>query len=107
LMGFFERGALPKEIEDVVFSLRIGVVSPVIETNHTFNIFRVTRKKKPRLLSLEVIQAEIRSKLLSLKMNEAFTQYLEQLRTTLQVEMNTENLSFSYIKQETGDNQNV
>ncbi len=95
-MGSFERGALPKEVEDVVFSLNPGEISPVVETPFGYHIFKVTKRKRQRLLALSTVMAGIRDRLQSEKMTRALTDFVAELKTELLPEVSTQNLFFSY-----------
>src|SRR3990170_3172546 len=44
-LGFFGRGEMPKEFEDVVFILPIGKLSDVVKTPYGYHIFRVEEKR--------------------------------------------------------------
>ncbi|MCK4765139.1 MAG: peptidylprolyl isomerase [Candidatus Aminicenantes bacterium] len=97
LLGYFEEGVLPKEMEDVVFSLKINEISPVIESPYGFHIFKVTKQKRDgRLLYIKNVEAEIKNKLLSWKLNRAYRDYLEKLKKELQIDIRYNQLYFKY-----------
>lgn len=105
-MGFFEKGMLPKEMEEVVFSLKVNEISPIVESPYGFHLFRVTRRRKARMQLLADVKDEIRSKLLSAKLTAAYGEYLERLRIEVPVRAHYENLYFTYIKSEPGVSEN-
>jgi len=97
LLGFFEEGTLPKEMEDVVFSLKLNEISPVVESPYGFHIFKVTKQKKGGLLPLsEALEVQIENKLLSERLSNARQQYLENLKKELPITITYENLYFEY-----------
>jgi parvulin-like peptidyl-prolyl isomerase len=96
LLGYFEKGTLPKEMEDVVFSLRINEISPIVESPYGYHIFKITRKKKERLLYLKNVKPSIKNKLLSSKLREAYTNHLEELKKVLKININYKELFFEY-----------
>lgn len=98
LMGYFEEGTLPKDMEQVVFSLQPHIISPVVESAYGFHIFKITQKKKGRLLYLEKVKSEIRKKLLSEKIRIAYRQFLEKAVQDLAVTIKYESLYFEYQK---------
>jgi len=98
LMGFFERGLLPREMENVVFSLKLNEISPVVESPYGFHIFKVTGRKRERLLYMSVVRDEIYNKLLSEKLSYAHADYLNRLREEIAVTTYTDNLFFPYFK---------
>jgi peptidyl-prolyl cis-trans isomerase C len=107
LMGSFEKGGLPKEIEDRVFALQVGQTSGVIETPpYGFHIFKVTQKKKPRLMLMTKVQEEIRAKLLSEKFNLAYSAFSDKLKKELAVRRYTDRLFFKYALINSGENAN-
>jgi len=105
-MGFFERGILPKEMEEVVFSLKVNEISPIVESPYGFHLFKVTRKRRSRTQLLTAVKEEIRSKLLSAKLTAAYEQFLAGLKKEITVRVHYENLYFSYIKSDPGVNEN-
>jgi len=98
-LGNFEKGILPKEMEDVVFSLNVNEISPVVESPYGFHIFKVTkRKRNGRLLFLKNVEHEIKDKLLSEKLNKAYMDHLSAIQKDLRIEILSENLYFKYKK---------
>ena len=104
-MGFFEKGMLPQEMEEVVFSLRVNEISPIVESPYGFHLFKITKKKKSRRLLLAAVKEEIKSKLLSAKLSAAYGEFLKGLRTEVPVRIDHKNLYFTYIKSDSGVNQ--
>ncbi|MBN1196369.1 MAG: peptidylprolyl isomerase [Candidatus Aminicenantes bacterium] len=101
-MGIFEKGTLPEEMENVVFSLRPHQISPVVESKFGFHIFKVTSRSNRRTLPLQRVKDQIRSDLMSQKLRTAYEVMLEEARESLQIEIVKENLGFTYFP-ETGD----
>ena len=62
-LGWFGRGRMVKEFEDVAFSLKPGQVSDVVETVYGYHIIKVEDKKPERIKPLEEVRDEIRGKL--------------------------------------------
>jgi parvulin-like peptidyl-prolyl isomerase len=105
-MGFFEKGMLPREMEEVVFSLKVNEISPIVESPYGFHLFKVTRKRKSRTQLLDAVTDEIRSKLLSSKLTAAYADFLSGLKAEVPVQAHYENLYFTYIKPDPGVNDN-
>lgn len=99
LLGYFEEGTLPKEMEDVVFSLKLNEISPVIESPYGFHIFKVTRQKRSgRLLFLRNVEPEIKTKLMSEKLSKAYQEYQHELKKKLSIDIRYQDLYFNYQK---------
>lgn len=97
LMGYFEEGILPKEMEDVVFSLKINRISPVTESPYGFHIFKVTKQKRSgRLLYIKNVEDEIKDKLLSRKLRKAYQDFLTRLKSEMQINIKYKELYFKY-----------
>jgi parvulin-like peptidyl-prolyl isomerase len=105
-MGFFEKGMLPKEMEDVVFSLKVSEISPIVESPYGFHLFKITQKRKARMLLLTAVKDEIKNKMLSARLADAYQEFLTQLKTEVPVQINYGNLYFSYIKSDSGVSEN-
>jgi parvulin-like peptidyl-prolyl isomerase len=105
-MGFFTKGVLPQEMENVVFSLKVNEISPVVETPYGFHLFKITQKRKARMLLLEAVQDEIRNKMLSARLADAYQAFLNALKTEVPARCQYDNLYFPYIKSDSGVSEN-
>ena len=103
LMGYFEEGTLPKDMEQVVFSLQPNIISPVVESSYGFHIFKITQKKKGRLLFLDKVRDEIKQKLEAQKLRDAYRDFLVEASHNLAIKINHGELYFKYQNIE-GDN---
>ena len=95
-MGYFEEGTLPKDMEQVVFSLSPHTISPVVESAYGFHIFKITNKKRGRLLYLEKVKPEIKQILMSEKLRNAYQDFLARAAQDLAVTIKYNDLYFDY-----------
>jgi hypothetical protein len=97
-MGYFEEGTLPKDMEQVVFSLSTNTISPVVESSYGFHIFKITEKKKGRLLYLDKVKPEIKQILMSEKLRDAYQDFLVSAARELTITIKYNDLYFDYQK---------
>jgi hypothetical protein len=95
-MGLFAIGQLPDEMEKVIFALKEGEVSPVLESSYGFHIFRLDARYEPELISPDQAAASIEVKILSQKVKDRIARHLENLKNSLVWEFYTQNLYFPY-----------
>jgi hypothetical protein len=95
-MGVFQRGQLPQDWEEAIFSLPEGGVSPVIQSSYGYHIFRLDKKYEPEWTSLEKAAPSIRLKLLDLKVKAVMSRRLAELKDSLDWAAYPESLSFPY-----------
>ncbi len=95
-LGVFEINQLPAEMEKVIFSLKEGETSQVVESAYGFHIFRLDKKLEPELEVLEKMSADIRLKILDQKIKQSVSNHLRDLNDTLDWEFFPKNLSFPY-----------
>ena len=79
-LGFFRRGTLLKEIEDMIFSLRRGQITDIVEGPSGFRIFKVIEKNTAGIQPLDVVKDQISSKLVEDKAAPAVKKYMAKLR---------------------------
>ena len=95
-MGWYEKGDLPPEMEDVVFSLSPGEVSQVVKTPMGYHIFRLDKREPQRMLAFAEVKGKIKEKLLEEKKGQALSKWLEKLKAQYRVVIYPENLDFAY-----------
>ena len=103
VMGLFELGQLPVDMDKVVFSLKLGQVSQVIESEYGYHIFRVDEIIKSAPLPDrpdEEVTSEIEMKILNQKINEFMHNYQDKLKSDLDWNFYPDRLSFSYQRNE-------
>ena len=80
-LDFFGRGAMVKPFEDAVFAMKVGEISPVIESDFGYHIITLTAvrggEKKPFEQVRAEIEAEVRKSLAQKKYAEAAEQFSE------------------------------
>ena len=64
-LGFFGRGRMVKQFEDVAFALEPGETSDVVETFHGYHIIRTEEKRPPEKTPLEDVREELARDLLA------------------------------------------
>jgi len=87
-IGFFTRGMLLPEFEDVAFRLKVGEISEPIQTKLGFHIIKLEEKKpaKPAKLDKET-KSEIENILLQNKISSALPEYFNELRQKSKIEI--------------------
>ena len=71
---------LLKEVEDIVFSLRRGQITDILEGQGGFRIFKVIEKNTAGIQPLDLVKDQIRNKLVEDKAVPAVRKYMETLR---------------------------
>lgn len=95
-MGLFEMGQLPFEMEKVVFSLKAGEVSPVVESSYGYHIFRLDEKLEPELVPEDSAFSEIKIKIFNQRIQQFLRDHMESIKSQLDWNSYPNNLSFSY-----------
>ena len=79
-LGFFERGQLSPELEEIAFKMNRVDVSEVIRTKSGFLILKCEVRYEAGLQPLEKVETEIMNRLYSVKMEPGLRAYLKKLR---------------------------
>jgi parvulin-like peptidyl-prolyl isomerase len=95
-MGLFEMGQLPFEMEKVVFALKVGEISPVVESSYGYHIFRLDEKLEPELVPEDSAFPEIRIKIFNERIQQFLRDHMVRLKSQLDWNSYPNNLSFSY-----------
>jgi hypothetical protein len=85
-LGFFPRGQMVEEFEDVVFSLDVGKRSGIFRSPFGFHIARVMARKPEGMRGLDEVRDQISQMLLEQKRQRAVEQFLDKLMSSAKVE---------------------
>jgi len=79
------RGMLLPEVEEVVFSISLGEISPIVRTPLGYHIIRVESREAERQIPFEEVQESIRRKLTEEIFKERLQKYLNELRSRSEI----------------------
>ena len=79
-LGFFPRGQMVQEFDDVVFSMKAGEVSPIIRSPFGFHIAKVYERKAEGVRDLTEVRGEIEELLTRRSKEECVEQFVDGLR---------------------------
>lgn len=86
-IGFFKKGQLSPQIENVAFNLKKGQISMPLNLNGNLYIFKVT-DVKGTAVEFEQIKEQLTEQLRAKKQQEWFNSYIEELKKKHKVEVN-------------------
>lgn len=87
-LGFFARGQMPPEFDQVVFALPRGQLSEVVESPYGFHLFLVLDRRPARTRDDAELRADVRTALLAGKREEAFRTWLAAARAKARIKIN-------------------
>jgi parvulin-like peptidyl-prolyl isomerase len=93
VMGVFTMGQLPVEMDRVIFQLKKGEVSQIVESAYGYHIFRLDEKMEQTLMTLEKAAPEIRKILINRKIERFMEAYLEELKRRLDWSFHSDRLA--------------
>ncbi|MFN7935822.1 MAG: peptidylprolyl isomerase [Bryobacteraceae bacterium] len=85
-LGFFPRGQMVEEFEDVVFQMKPGEVSSIFRSPFGFHIAKLYQRVPEGTRDLQDVKAQISQTLLEQKRQRAIEQFLDRLMNTAKVE---------------------
>ena len=85
-LGFFPRGQMVGAFEETAFSLEVGKVSGVVETQFGYHIIKLTDKKAASTVPFDESKAEISAFLDNQKQQQAVASYIDSLRTVATIQ---------------------
>lgn len=87
-LGYFARGQMPPEFDEVVFSLPRSQLSDVVASPYGYHLFLVADRRPGRTRSDAEMRADVRAALLAGKREEAFRAWLADARGKARITYN-------------------
>jgi len=79
-LGFFPRGQMVPEFENVAFELEIGQISDVVETEYGYHIIKATDHREASTIAFDQAKDIIIRQLTQIKQSELADEYIESLK---------------------------
>ncbi len=83
-LGWFYKGQLVPEIDEVAFRLHPGEISPVFSSRHGFHILMVTEVRQPQQVRFEDIKDSLKARLVQLEKEYFLIRHVNELRKSFQ-----------------------
>jgi peptidyl-prolyl cis-trans isomerase C len=87
-LGYFSRGDMVDAFEKVAFTLNVGQVSDIINTDFGYHIVRVEEKKAASKFSMEDVKDDLKEYLFQQRAAKKFETYIKDLRSKAEVKIN-------------------
>ncbi|MFH0732737.1 MAG: peptidylprolyl isomerase [Candidatus Omnitrophota bacterium] len=89
-LGYFQRGQMIPEFENVCFAIKPGQTSGIVKTRFGYHIIKVTDKRAAEYKQLGEVKETIESKLLDQTKQEQFKALVEALKSKAKIVINEE-----------------
>ena len=86
-LGFFPKGKMVEEFDVVVFSMQVGEISPIFQTQYGYHIATVLGKKEPTPKSIEDSKEEIIDNLWTQKKDERIAEWVDEKKKTAEIQI--------------------
>jgi parvulin-like peptidyl-prolyl isomerase len=86
-LGYFGRDMLPKPIEELVFSMKIGEVRGPVRADRGFHIIKLVDRRSKEVKPLAEVREELRQQLRQKEMERQTKNYLTDLRKKTLVDL--------------------
>ncbi len=91
-LGFFQKGQLIPEFEEVAFNLKKGEVSDIFKTPFGYHIVKLTDRAESAVRYFGLVRGLVEKELLVEKRSQIFKNYIEKLKKGVQVEIDEKKL---------------
>lgn len=88
-LGLITKQTMPEPLDDTIFHLPIGIISPIVKSLYGYHIFKVREKYPARTLTFEECKEDILADIRIQKEDAAFIAWLERLKRKAVIKKDT------------------
>jgi peptidyl-prolyl cis-trans isomerase C len=85
-LGYFQRGKMVKPFEDAAFSMKVGEVSDIVETQFGYHLIKVTDRQDPKTATLDDVKGQVENLLNRRAKDKAIGEYVSKLREPAKID---------------------
>lgn len=85
-LNFFSKGMMVAPFENAAFSMDVGAVSDIVESQFGYHLIKVTEKKPAGIRPFEQVKAPVEQHLKAQKAGQLRAQYIEELKAKAKIE---------------------
>jgi len=86
-LGFFTKGDMPVEF-DIVFSLEVGKISPIVKTAYGYHLFKVEERHPAKPMTPSEAAERIRAQLTQERREQLFAAWVTRLKEKARITVN-------------------
>jgi foldase protein PrsA len=91
-LGFFAKGTMVTEFDDVAFTLPVNEISDPVKTDYGYHIIKVEEKKEAKEANFDDSKKEIKETLIQQKMETEYSTWLEEKKKDYNIENSLESV---------------
>jgi foldase protein PrsA len=91
-LGYFPRGTMVTEFEEMAFSLPVNEISEPVKSDYGYHIIKVEEKKEAKEANFDDSKAAIKETLIDEKMESEYTSWLEEKKKDYDIENSLESV---------------
>ncbi|MBL7134191.1 MAG: peptidylprolyl isomerase [Phycisphaerae bacterium] len=85
-LGYFARGQMVQEFEDVAFGMKAGQVSDIFQTSYGYHICKLVDRKAETLVPFEEVTDDIEEEILRQRRDKAIEDFVDSLKAEATIE---------------------
>lgn len=91
-LGFFAKGTMVTEFDDVAFTLPVNEISDPVKTDYGYHIIKVEEKKEAKEANFDDSKTEIKETLIEQKLETEYSTWLEEKKQDYDIENSLESV---------------
>ena len=85
-LGYFARGQMVQEFEDVAFGMEVGQVSDIFQTSYGYHICRIVDRKPAAVVPFDEVTDDIEKEILRQRRDKAIEDFVDLLKSKATIE---------------------